>query len=73
MCRANWENPALIAAMQATRAVCRHFEVRHVMLLPPKDLRSCLLNKSARESRDPFYSAKCIYSNVNIQDMIAYL
>ncbi len=60
MWRANWENPALIAAMQVTRAVCRHFEVRHVMLLPPRELRSCLFVKNAR---GPFFSSvNCVYN-----------
>jgi hypothetical protein len=70
MWRANWENPALIAAMQATRAVCRHFEVSHVILLPPKESRSCIFAKNAG---DPFFrSANCL-SIVNIQDVKAYL
>jgi hypothetical protein len=37
MWRANWENPALIAAMQVPHGVRRHFEVSHVILLPPKE------------------------------------
>ena len=60
MCRANWENPALIAAMQVPRGVRRHFEVSHVMLLPPKDSRSCLFAKNAG---DPFFSSvNCVHN-----------
>jgi hypothetical protein len=69
MCRANWENPALIAAMQATRARCRHFEVSHLVLLPPRELRSCLFVKNAG---DPFFGSVNCVSYVNIQDVIAY-
>ncbi len=61
MCRANWENPALIAAMQATCAIRRHFEVRHVILLPPEESRSCLFAKNAG---DPFFSSVNCLSNV---------
>jgi hypothetical protein len=63
MCRANWENPALIAAMQVPRAGCRHFEVRHVILLSPRELRSCLFAKNAG---DPFFSSVNCVSNVMV-------